>query len=209
MRDLGNIIVRDQRQPGWFYVDNEILDRYAGQIGAYGLAVYCVISRHSKNQVAKLSQRDIAASLGISHDRVGKSFRTLGDLDLIFVEVPERPGPGLISEITLLNVKLTGRHTSSSVAELDATRPLNKEEKPKLINPPSPLAGGLFDHSPAPAPTSRDRRFFFQELNRIYAAAEGAPISEEAAIERACERTGTPYEFATEWVALTYREKVG
>jgi len=33
---LGNIAVRDQRQPGWFFVDNEIIDKYASQIGAYG-----------------------------------------------------------------------------------------------------------------------------------------------------------------------------
>src|SRR5713101_7370627 len=106
-------IVRDQRRFGWFSIDNEIIDEHGGQIGAYGVAVYNVISRHSRNQVAKLSQRDIAATLGISQDRVRKSLADLVDLHLVHMDVPERAGPGLITTITLLDVKLTERHTFS------------------------------------------------------------------------------------------------
>jgi hypothetical protein len=151
-RDGGgsHIVVRDQRRFGWFSVDNEIIDNHGPQIGAYGVAVYCVISRHSRNQVAKLSQRDIAAGLGISHDRVGKSLSALSELGLIAMDVPERPGPGLITTITLLDVKVSGRLTSSCEAELDATRPHNKEEKTKTEttakHPPTPLFdGGISD----------------------------------------------------------------
>lgn len=150
--------VRDQRRQGWFSVDNEIVDNYAGQIGAYGVAVYCVLCRHVRNesQQVKLSARDIGATLGISHDRVRKSLANLVEVELIHHAVPERPGPGLISTITLLDAKTTGRHTSSTpritgrvasspVVELDATRPRNKEEKTKTKSetktqlPPTPL----------------------------------------------------------------------
>jgi hypothetical protein len=145
MRNLENIVVRDQRRHGWFSVDNEVIDNYGSHVGAYGVAVYSVISRHSRNQVAKLSQRDIAACLGISHDRAGKSLSVLDDVGLIAVEVPAHPGPGLISTITLLDVKTTGRYTSSSTSQLDATRPRNKERKTKTETkplPPTPLFEG-------------------------------------------------------------------
>ncbi len=138
--------VRDQRRQGWFSVDNEIVDNYAGQIGAYGVAVYCVLCRHAKNesQQVKLSARDIGAALGISHDRVRKSLAGLVDVELIHHEVPERSGPGLISTITLLDAKTTGRHTSSSVSELDATRPRNKEVKTKTeTKRPPPFSNEL------------------------------------------------------------------
>jgi len=134
--------IRDQRRQGWFSVDNEIVDNYASQIGAYGVAVYCVLCRHvrNENQQVKLSARDIGAALGISHDRVRKSLTDLVGVDLIHHEVPERSGPGLISTITLLDAKTTGRHTSSSVGELDATRPRNKEVKTKTeTKTPPPL----------------------------------------------------------------------
>jgi hypothetical protein len=139
--------VRDQRQPGWFFVDNEIVDRYGSQIGAYGVAVYNVLCRHAKNgsQRVELSARDIGATLGISHDRVGKSLTDLVDVGLIDLEVPAHPGPGVVSIITLLNAKATGRHTSSSSDELDATRPCNKERKTKTKTkplPPTPLEEG-------------------------------------------------------------------
>src|SRR5216683_3128696 len=143
MNGLGNIAVRDQREPGWFFVDNEIIDKYARQIGAYGVAVYSVLCRHCRNstqQVTNLSQRDIAASLGISQDRVRKSLSVLVDFSLIAVEVPERPCPGIISTITLLKVKTTERHTFSSAAELNATRSRNKEVKTKTeTKTPPPL----------------------------------------------------------------------
>ncbi len=132
--------IRDQRRQGWFSVDNEIVDNYASQIGAYGVAVYCVLCRHvrNENQQVKLSARDIGAALGISHDRVRKSLTDLANVDLIHHEVPDRRGPGLISTITLLDAKTTGRYTSSSVDELDATRPRNKEVKTNTETKTSP-----------------------------------------------------------------------
>jgi hypothetical protein len=139
-------VIRDQRRVGYFTVDNEVVDNYGAKIGAYGVAVYCVIGRHSRNAVASLSQRDIATSLGISQDRVRKSLSDLAEFCLIRVDVPERPSPGVISTITLGDVKTTERHTFSSAPELNATRSRNKEVKTKTETetqlPPTPLREG-------------------------------------------------------------------
>ena len=208
--------VRDQRQPGWFFVDNELVDKYGARLGAYGLAIYAVLSRHCKNstqQVNNLSQRDIGGTLGISQDRVRKSLLDLVEFQLIHVDVPEHPSPGIISTITLLSVKTTERHTFSSTAQLNATRSGNKEDKTetktKPKHPPTPLFEGVADNFSQQHLTSRDRRLFFEELNRIYAASQGAVVQEEDAIRIACVNTGTPLESAREWVALSYGEKAG
>jgi hypothetical protein len=106
--------LRDQREPGWFYIDNELLGDYGVELGAYGIAVYSVLSRHwRKDQKIELSNRDIAATLGISHDRVRKSLADLVELELIKLETPARPAPGSVSRISLGRVKATGRHTST------------------------------------------------------------------------------------------------
>jgi hypothetical protein len=216
MNTLESLSIRDQRQPGWFFVDNEIIDKYGAQLGAYGVAVYCVLSRYAKNgnQQVNLSARDIGSALGISQDRVRKSLADLASVGLIHLLIPDRPAPGLISTITLLNVKGTERHTFSSPrsterhtfspsSELNATRSRNKEEKTKTetetLFPPTPLSGGL---------SSRDRRNFFSELNRIFKASEGSGADEQAAIAKACVITGTPLAIGKEWVAQSYGEEI-
>jgi helix-turn-helix protein len=84
-----------------------------------------------------------------------------------------------------------------------ATAPESIEPKALNLNlfPPTPQGGfGL---------TSRDRRNFFKELNRIYGARQGSVVCEEDAIRTACVNTGTPFEAAKGWVALSYGEKAG
>jgi|ERR1017187_4936079 DNA-binding transcriptional MocR family regulator len=196
------IEVRDQRQPGWFYVDNEVVDHHGWHLGAYGLAVYCILSRHAKysTQKVNLSQRDIAKALGISQDRVRKSLRDLVARGLIHVEAPERPSPCLISTITLRKVKQTERPTFGSIPELNASRWSNKEEKNKTKTniPPNPPSGGL---------SSRDRRNLSIEMQRMYDASAGANHTEDFAdqvLQAACARLTLPLDLAREAVARSY-----
>jgi DNA-binding transcriptional MocR family regulator len=197
--------VRDQREPGWFFVDNEILDRYGSDLGAYGVAVYNVLSRHTRNerQQVNLSNRDIAATLGISHDRVRKSLADLVNMGLIYLEVPDRPSQGSISTITLLKVKTTGRVASSSGGELDVWRPANKERKQKLNNiPPTPPSGGL---------TARQRDALRKEIDRIYKASVGIYQDEqfeERAIQQACIRLFLPLNLAKKAIAESRGEAI-
>jgi hypothetical protein len=216
MADLESLSIRDQRQPGWFFVDNEIVDVFGERLGAYGIAVYCVLSRYAKNgsQQVNLSARDIGKALSISQDRVRKSLTDLVEVELIHLLIPEHPAPGLISTITLLNVKVnrtphvqfshpTERHTFSSGHQLNATHSHNKEEKTKTktetLFPPNPLSGVF---------SSRDRRKFFSELNRIYNASQGSDVDEQEAIAKACVITGTPLAIGKQWVAQSYGEDI-
>jgi hypothetical protein len=163
---MDGLWIRDQRQPGWFFVDNEIVDQHGARLGAYGLAVYCVLSRYAKNgnQQVNLSARDIGSALGISQDRVRKSLADLATVGLVHLLIPERPAPGLISTITLLNVKRTERHTFSSSHERNATRARNKEVKTKTeTETPPPLISTLFEESLTSKENARARETYRQE----------------------------------------------
>lgn len=145
---MSAIVIRDQREPGWFHIDNEIIDRYGVKLGACGVSVYALLCRRCTNstqQVRNLSRRDIGAILGISQDRVRKSLNDLADLGLIHVDIPDRPSPGIISTITLLKVKTTERVAFGSGPELNVWRSPYKEEKTKTETkplPPTPLEEG-------------------------------------------------------------------
>jgi hypothetical protein len=152
-------IVRDQRQWGWYFVDNEIIDKYGPELGAYGVAVYTVLCRHSwrsRTQQVDISQRDIAAYLKISQDAVRKSIHKLVTLGLVHAEVPDRGSQSRLSRFWLLNVKerpnatrsdrpATERQAFGSTHEPNATRSRNKEERQKqkengeTEQPPLPL----------------------------------------------------------------------
>jgi hypothetical protein len=184
-------VVRDQRQPGWFFVDNELIDKFGKQLGAYGVAVYAVLARYSKNstQQVNLSQRDIAAMLGISQGRVRASLRELVDAGLIHMEVPARPSPGVISEIMMLKLKTTEHHMLSSTAELSATRARNKEERPRLktnteteTETPPPLLLKGFDFE---LPRAREAN---ETPNHRYSQKDFSDSRREDLAKELCER---------------------
>lgn len=63
-----SIKIRDRRNKGWFWVDNEIIDTYGKYIGPLGIAVYLSLCRHAdvQSQWSFPSQETIAMELGIS-----------------------------------------------------------------------------------------------------------------------------------------------
>jgi hypothetical protein len=202
--------VRDLRRVGYFTVDNEIIDKYGARLGAYGVAIYAVLSRRCKNstqQVSNLSQRDIAGTLGISRDRVGKSLQELVESGLIHVEAPDRPAPGApggISTITLLTVKPTqelvatrpggGRHTTSKGHLLVATRPLYKEVKTKTKTKEEPKQHGFAEVSDFLSPESCN-------------AETAKAISVWSGIKTQLEHLLPSAEFS-QWVRPTYVQRV-
>jgi DNA-binding transcriptional regulator YhcF (GntR family) len=80
--------VRDSRQAGHFWADNELLDVYGPKVGAYGVAVYMVLCRYADNKTGESfpAIRTIAAALAISRPTVTKALQTLEGAKLIRIK---------------------------------------------------------------------------------------------------------------------------
>jgi hypothetical protein len=97
------IEVRDHRQPGWWWAQNEVVDDYGPRIGPYGLAVYGILARFVSNrtQKARVGVRRMAKLLGTDKEQILNALRLLEDEGLIksFVK------PGRTAEHALLDLK--------------------------------------------------------------------------------------------------------
>lgn len=101
--------VRSVRRPGHFWADNELLDVYGPQIGAYGFAVYMALSRYARNDSGecRVALGRIAASLAISTRTVQRAVEALERVGLLGVErvpAPERGRLHAANVYTLLEV---------------------------------------------------------------------------------------------------------
>lgn len=69
-------LVRDSRQPGHFWADNEVLDIYGPKLGAHGFAVYMALCRNATNGTGecRMATRKLAKLLDIS---AGGAFNAL------------------------------------------------------------------------------------------------------------------------------------
>lgn len=75
---------RIRPSPGFHWIDNEILDTYGTEIGAYGYAIYGVLARHAySGRCRRLAQSEIASLLGISVSTVARNLHLLCRLQLI------------------------------------------------------------------------------------------------------------------------------
>ena len=85
--------VRDRRDKGWFWVDNDYLNGYARFFGGIGTSVYLALCRHAhiKDQVCFPSQRTIAEELGIGERTVRDYIKQLEKYKFIKVERPKDP----------------------------------------------------------------------------------------------------------------------
>jgi hypothetical protein len=61
---------RDRRDPGWFWVDNSIIDRYGADLGPIGIALYAALARHADRDGRAFPAFDTLAKL------IGTSRRT-------------------------------------------------------------------------------------------------------------------------------------
>jgi hypothetical protein len=69
----------DQRDPGFFIVDDEVIDEYGAKIGPLGIAVYNVLVKHANKFGASCfpSYQTIADKLGISRNSAMKGVEIL------------------------------------------------------------------------------------------------------------------------------------
>ena len=49
-KDMRTFEVRDRREKGWFYIDNEYLNGFAKHFGAIGTAIYVSLCRHADGE---------------------------------------------------------------------------------------------------------------------------------------------------------------
>jgi DNA-binding transcriptional ArsR family regulator len=104
-------LVRDNRQPGHFWADNEIVDEYLQALGVYGFAVYMLLARYADSKTGQCdpSIAGMAAKLGISAPTVRAALDRLKDAKLITIRHRHRERDGKVinqtSIYTILAVK--------------------------------------------------------------------------------------------------------
>jgi len=74
--------VRDQRQHGWSWFDDKIIQRCGQELGPVGIAVYMALCTFANNntQTCHPSQQTLAEMLGVTRPTVRKYLRKLRDL---------------------------------------------------------------------------------------------------------------------------------
>ncbi len=78
--------VRDGRKPGWFHIDNELIDRYGADAGAIGVAVYCALARYAdRDGRAFPSYKRLSESLHIARNTLVAALRRLESMELITI----------------------------------------------------------------------------------------------------------------------------
>lgn len=79
--------VRDKRNKGWFYLDNDYLNGYSKIFGAVGTAIYVSLCRHADdNQKCFPSNKLMAEELNISDRTVRTHIKVLAEWNVISVE---------------------------------------------------------------------------------------------------------------------------
>lgn len=87
--------VRDKRNKGWFWLDNDYFNGYAKLFGAIGTAVYLSLCRHADNETQKCypSEKTIAIELNITDRTVRKYIKLFSKYGLIEI-TKERTNKG-------------------------------------------------------------------------------------------------------------------
>jgi len=84
--------IRDKRDKGWFWLDNEYLNGYAKHLGATCTVVYLSLCRHSDNETQSCfpSMKLIAEENGISTKTVERATKKLEEWSIISIERSKR-----------------------------------------------------------------------------------------------------------------------
>lgn len=131
-----DFLVRDTRQPGHFWADNELIDIYGPRIGPHGLAVYMALARRAINGTGecKLSMRTIAAQIAMSVGGVSNAMTVLLELGLARVidrGDNRRPAVYILADVKAMTdpgyaqLRLTGSETSKAKALQNSVHPMN------------------------------------------------------------------------------------
>jgi len=108
----------DARRPGWFWMDDDIIDRYGRILGTTGIAVYAYLARRANPRgVSFPSYSTIAHDLAISRKTAISYIQKLEELGLLVVQ--RRTGRGRTSNIyQLVNLRDRAPQPAASAASL-------------------------------------------------------------------------------------------
>lgn len=94
--------IRDRRKPGWFRIDDEIIEVYGSTIGVHGIAVYAAICRYAgKDETGHPSLRTLCEKLKIGRAKLLSTLAELAKIGLIEIDPGDRVN---VSLYTLLDV---------------------------------------------------------------------------------------------------------
>lgn len=97
------VALRDRREPGHLWADNEIFDVFGDALGPNGIVVYMVLARYAYGTTVKLSLRELATYARVGKDTVSRSLKVMLELGLI-VEA-EAGKAKAAKQFSLTNVK--------------------------------------------------------------------------------------------------------
>ena len=154
------IVVRDNREPGWFWAPNELLDEHGPTIGAYGVATYMLLARRANNESQESwpGLRSMAKTLGTGRRQVREAIEKLEAAGIIAVE----HRPRQTHRYTLLNIRGTKR----------AGTP---ETPPKEVAPLRPQVVSQGSHPGTPGEPELDLGTRLRELDLAAAAKKPKP----------------------------------
>lgn len=97
--------VRDKRNKGWFFIDNDYLNGYAKLFGPIGTGVYLSLCRHADSEQKSFpSQKLIAKELHIGERTVRDYLKILADHHLIAIHREKGDGARWLNNVyTLLD----------------------------------------------------------------------------------------------------------
>jgi hypothetical protein len=105
--------LRDERERGWFHIDNAVIDEYLPRIGVPAFSVYACIVRHAdRHGVAFPSYTKLQQLLGTGRAQIASAIKKIVEAGLVWIESGKR-GQNIYHIVTV---------TTSAVAELVSNR---------------------------------------------------------------------------------------
>ena len=125
----------DDRERGWFHIDNEVIDEYLPKIGMTAFSVYACIVRHANGERDSWpSYSKLQSELGCGRSQVATAIKKIVDAGLVtitsgkrasncyhIVTVSTSPKPELVS-----NQNQSQIETGTSSAPRPEQDPINK-----------------------------------------------------------------------------------
>jgi uncharacterized protein with PIN domain len=124
-----DIKLRDRREPGHLWADNEIYDVFGDELGANGIGVYMTLARKCYGPSVQISLRDLAEHARMSKDTVARGLAVLIRVGLV-LELPTAKAR-TVKSYQLADAKaLARKYVRESVSHRDSSGKAAKPAPP-------------------------------------------------------------------------------